>query len=289
MNDGHDRVVVWGNCQAAPLGDLLAAPLAAHGLRVVSVPPVYLADEADVARVHDEVRRSALLITQPVGDDYRVAGCGSGTLGALLPRGARTVRWPVTYHVGPFPAQARGYAGDGERVNAPLTDYHDLRIVLAARRGWDVQRTLDGWAIAGDAVRAVAQASTAELRRREAGLDVPVSDLVGAPDALWTMTHPTNAFLARVARRVLDHLGLDGTVDVPEREYLGQRRAPIDADVATALGWAHDTVRPQWVIDGAAVPDAELVATQLEFYAERPDVVAATLQRAAGRMAALAR
>lgn len=284
-----NQVVVWGNCQAAPLGDLLTAPLAAHGLRVVAVPPVYLADEADVAAVHDAARRSALLVTQPVGEDYRVAGCGAKTLEALLPLGARVVRWPVAYHVGPFPAQARGYGGDGERVNAPLTDYHDLRVVRAAEQGWDVQRTLDTWEFGAGAVRAVAEASVAELRRRETGLDVRVSDLVGAPDALWTMTHPTNAFLARVARRVLDHLGLDGPVEAPGREYLGQRRAPVDAEVAAALGWDGDSVRRDWVVDGAPVPDADLVATQLAFYAEHPDVVTATLARAGERLRLLAR
>lgn len=274
----NSDVVVWGNCQAPPLADLLRAPLAAHGLAVVDVPPVYLVDTQDMHRVRAILRECAVLVSQPVSDEYRVPGCGTAQLAALLPAGARLVRLPVVYDLGAFPYQARGYDGAGRRVDAPVTDYHDLRVVLAAARGGTPPAADD------DAVRAVAASSAAELRRREAGLDVVASDLLDAPDALWTITHPTNRVLAELARRVLAVLGVPGPVAVPAREYLGQRRAPLERDVIRARGWPPDAARADWVVDATAVPSAGLLARQLAFYRERPDVVTATLARNAARL-----
>ena len=279
--------LVWGNCQAAPLADLLRVPLAAADLRVQDVPPVYLAGPDDVRRVHELARGCAVLVSQPVSDDYRVAGCGTDTLVSLLPPGARVVRLPVVYDVGAFPFQIHGYDGGGGRVDAPLTDYHDLRVVRAAAASWSATEAIERMPQPdAAAVRSVAQRSLETLRRRESGLDVPASDLVRAPEALWTMTHPSNAVLGRLARRVLDVLGIADDPVIPSREYLGQRRAAVDAGVARVLGWPEDA-RPQWVVDGAPVPWQVVVERQLAFYAERPDVVAATVRRTAERADAL--
>lgn len=285
LRDG-DVALVWGNCQGGPMADLLRAPLAAVGVRVEPVPPVYLAAADDVRRVHELARRCAVFVTQPVSEDYPEPGCGSEYLIGLLPPHARVVRFPVVHDVGAFPFQARGYTGDGGRIDAPITDYHDLRVVLAAARGWSTARTLAGWAPADPrGWRAVADASRAELRRREAGQDVIASDLVRGPDAMWTMTHPANVVLGELARRALGHLGVPGTVEVPRREYLGQRRAPVDPPTAQALGWSHP--RASWVVDGRRVPRRELVERQLAFYRDRPDVITETLRRNQDRIALL--
>lgn len=269
-------VVVWGNCQAPPLADLLRAPLAAHGLHVVDVPPVYLVDTTDMHRIHAVMRDCALFVSQPVSDEYRVPGCGTDQLAELMPAGGRVVRLPVVYDVGAFPFQARGY-DDAGRVDAPRTDYHDLRTVLRAA-GTALPAVTD------DRLLAVAAASLAELRRRETGLDVAASDLVSAPDAMWTMTHPTNRVLAELARRVLAAVGVEGAVDAPAREFLGQRRAPLEAPVLRARDWPGDTGRDEWVVDGMPLDPARLEREQLGFYRDRPDVVAATLRRARPRL-----
>jgi hypothetical protein len=281
-------VVVWGNCQAPPLADLLRAPLAGHGLHLVTVKPVYLNDVDDLRRVHDVVRRSAVLVSQPVSDEYRVPGCGTDQLTALLPPGGRLVRLPVVYDVGAFPFQVHGYTGTGDRIDAPLTDYHDLRMLQAAAAGWSPAETVQRWPRpAPGAVRAVAERSLTELRRREAALDVTAADLVRGPDALWTMTHPSNRVLATLAQRVLAVLGVTDVVRPPEREFLGQRQAAVDAETARVLGWSA-TARPDWTIDGAVVGLRELAQRQLSFYASDPDVVTASLRHAGDRLRLLA-
>jgi hypothetical protein len=288
MTDDTDAVIVWGNCQAEPIADLLRAPLARHGLRVAVNPPVYLITADELARIHALAARCAALITQPVSDNYHLPGCGSSDLIARLRPGAQSVTLPVAFHVGPFPYQVHAHGGDGGRAPAPVTEYHDLRAIVAAANGFDVEATLRWWPAPGtDAVHAVRSASRLELAEREAGLDVQLGPALDAPGALWTMTHPTNRVLAELARAVLRRLGLEAGVPVPAREYLAERCAPIEAAVADAYGWPASAVRPDWIVRGAVVPQRELLAVQLDFYRDRPDVVADSLVRHATRIDAL--
>lgn len=280
-------VLVWGNCQARPLAQLITPAIAEAGAVVASTPPVFEVNEAEVADVRELVAHAAALITQPVRDEYRWPGCGADALAALLPPDARLVRVPVMYDLGPFPFQCNAHGGDGLRVDAPLTDYHDLRIVVAAHRGYSAARTLDWWPGAEpDAVRAVAADSRAELARRDAFVDVPGADLLG-PEAMFTLSHPSNATLARLASRILDRLGLPSDVASPGREFLGQRRAPLEPFVASALGWSEAVVGDRWLLDGQLLAPEQVVSAHLAFYADRPDVVADTLRRHADRLTRL--
>jgi Polysaccharide biosynthesis enzyme WcbI len=278
--------LVWGNCQADPLADLLTAPLAAAGIEMLRVPPVFLATADELAEVHDELTRCRLLISQPVSEEYPLPGSGTAHLASLLPAEGRLVTFPVAFHVGAFPYQVHGYDEADRRVDAPMTDYHDLRVVWAAARELTVSEALQQWPTPpADGVRAVHEASLAEIERRERQLDVTCSALLARPGAVWTMDHPSNAVLAAIARGVLRVLDLpDEAMLVREREYLGQRRTPVEPAVAAALGWPSDGTATEWVIDGRTVPNSELLDVQLGFYREHPDVVARTLSRAADRM-----
>jgi hypothetical protein len=277
-------VVVWGNCQAAPLAALLTGPLAEHGWDVIEVPPVFEVDAAGLARVQELLPRAALLVTQRIRDEYSIPGCGSDQLAALLPDTARIVTIPVTYDTSAFPYQVNAHAGDGARVDAPLTDYHDLRAIVAAERGLDVDDAVAWWpAPAVDAVRSNADASRAELGRREADLDVTVSDLLVDP-VMFTLSHPTNVVLAEVARRILRFLDLPEEVLVPEREFLGARRAPVEEAVVDALGWDEAARRDDWEVLGEPVDRQKLLTAQLAFYAEHPDIVIDARRRFADRL-----
>lgn len=283
-----DTVVVWGNCQAEPLATLLTAPLAEEGLRVVPVPAVFLVDEPGLDRVRELVADSAYLISQPVRDEYRIPGCGTQQLADLQPATGRLVTYPVTFHIGAFPYQVNAHGGDGERVNAPLTDYHDLRAVVAAERSLAVDDALDWWpAPAAAAVRQIAAESIAELRRREEPLDSSVSELVDGPGAMMTLDHPANVVLAGLANGLLEVMGVHRPVDVPEREFLGARRTPVEPAVAAAHGWPDGAISRQWRIEGRDVPPAELLAAHLGLYRDRPDIVADTRTRYADRLAVL--
>jgi Polysaccharide biosynthesis enzyme WcbI len=278
--------LVWGNCQADPLADLLTAPLRAAGIEMLRVPPVFLATADELAEVHDEVSRCRLLLSQPVSEEYPLPGSGTAHLASLLPPEGRLLTFPVVFHVGAFPYQVHGYDEADGRVDAPMTDYHDLRVVWAAAHGFTASEALRQWPTPpADGVRAVHEASLAEITRRERELDVTCSALLARPDAVWTMDHPSNTVLAATARAVLQVLDLpDEAMNVRQREYLGQRRTPVEPAVAAALGWPAEGTATEWIIDGHTVPNSQLLEVQLAFYRERPDVVTRTLFRAADRM-----
>ncbi|MEI4277849.1 WcbI family polysaccharide biosynthesis putative acetyltransferase [Klenkia terrae] len=282
---------VWGNCQAESIRRMVAPAGAAHGVEFVRLPPVFEMDEAEVGRLHALMAVAGVLVTQPVKDEYRVPGCGSEQLVALLPADARVVRVPTTYYEGLFPWQVHAHDADG-RVDAPLTDYHDLRLLDAAVRGWDVARAvarIEELEPAADAVRDLAARSQAELRRRNADLDVDTTDAVvaGGAEAMWTVNHPANATLREVGAGVLATLGWPGEPDVPDHQMLGGSRAPLEAAVLTALGLDPAAARPRWSLAGRDVPWAEVAGPQLQLYAEQPDVARRAVEKYAERTAAL--
>lgn len=276
-------VVVWGNCQSPALQALLRAPLARHGLEVVPVPTVYEATAAEVEHVHRVVAGASVLVSQPVAEEYRFPGCGTEFLAGLLPPHGRLLRIPSVVHTAWFPYQVNGHTGAGVRIPAPLVDYHDLRLVAAAARG-DVPDP--DWNPPDGTVAAHAERSLAELRRRERGLDVTISDALAGREAMFAMNHPSNHTLGVFAQRILDALGLPGRVDLPHREFLGELRTGIDAAVAAGLG--ADPVASPWRRAGAVVTDRDIAAAHLVFYREHPDVVADCLGRYRPRLDELA-
>ena len=275
-----DKVVVWGNCQAAPVAQLLRAPMAAAGLEVVDLPPIYLLSDDEVARVHELMADVALLVSQPIRDEYRVPGCSTERLAGLMPSAARLVVFPLTYHNGSFPFQVTATDGSGHRPAAPLTEYHDLRLLAAAARGTDDLETL--WTAPGaEAVERRRVASLAELRRREATCDLPVSDLAEPAGSMFTLNHPRNTVLAAVAARVLHAWGrpeLAEHIEVPEREFLGAIRTPVDTG---------DLDADRWIVDKREVGWQEVAAAHRAWYAEHPDVLAHTVERHAPALADL--
>ncbi|HEY0936530.1 MAG TPA: WcbI family polysaccharide biosynthesis putative acetyltransferase [Trebonia sp.] len=291
MSSSAPLVVVWGNCQAKPIAALIESPARAAGLRVAQLPPVFEIGEAGLEHLRrDVLPRTAVLISQPVRDEYRIPGCGTSQLAELLPGDARLITFPVTYDTSAFPYQVNAHLGSGERVDAPITGYHDLRVIAAAQQGLSVNRAAAWWpAPTANMVIANARNSQAELRRREQPLDVYSSDLLLDGLAMHTFSHPTNLTLVKIARRIVAALGLPGEPEIagPEREFLGESRAPIEAAVVDALGWPQSDRREEWIIAKKKVPPSNLLQQQLDFYAARPGIADDTRTRFADRLALL--
>ena len=287
MSTSPRPVIVWGNCQAEPLATLIEAPLRAAGWEVVHLPPVFEIDEAGLERVQrDLLPHAAALVSQPVRDEYRIPGCGTNQLAERLPDDARLVTIPNTYDTSGFPYQVNAHRGDGSRVDAPLTDYHDLRAIVAAERDLTVDEAVAWWPAPTSAmVSDNAASSKAELRRREHDLDVHSSDLLDGP-AMFTLSHPTNATLVEIARRIVGALDLphDEAIPTPEREFLGARRAPIEAAVVDALGWPSSARHDDWIVAKQEVPLRDVLDLHLDFYARHPDIVTDARTRFADRL-----
>lgn len=124
-------MLVVGNCQAEATRLLLASSGAVRSFRV---PPVHEWTAEDLARAQELLRRTDVLVTQPVRDDYRGLACGTGQLAQWLPATGRTVVYPVLRFDGLMPYQAIVRSPSDPSLNPPLVPYHDLRVLAAAER-----------------------------------------------------------------------------------------------------------------------------------------------------------
>ena len=73
----------------------------------------------------------------------------------------------------------------------------------------------------------------------------------------------------------------------PRREFLGERRAPIEAAVVDALNWPRSHRRDEWIVAGKTMPLTDLLEQQLDFYAQHPGVAADARSRFADRFTLL--
>ena len=291
MSSSAPRVVVWGNCQAEPIATLIETSVRAAGMQVEHLPPVFEIDEAGLEHLREDILpQTAILISQPVRDEYRIPGCGTNQLAELLPGDARLITFPNTYDTSAFPYQVDAHLDTGERIDAPITEYHDLRAIVAASQGLSADQAVAWWpAPTANMVITNAQKSRAELRRRERPLDIHSSDLVTDGLAMHTLSHPTNPTLVEIAQRIVTTLGLPGESEIaaPEREFLGERRAPIEAAVVDALGWPQSDRRDEWIVAKKTVPRSDLLTQQLDFYARYPGIAVDARTRFADRLTLL--
>lgn len=280
LSDSEPVAIVHGNCQAESLRVLLAAS-PSFPYPTVRLPPVHELCADDLPPLRALLRRTAVLLSQPVRDDYRDLPIGTGQLAELLPRDARVLRFPVIRHSGLHPWSAIVRHPSDRSVVPPVVPYHDLRtLAVAAGRPRPRGRPAAG------ALRAASMDSVAELARRERlTADVGVSDLLMrfGIEAAHTLNHPGNPVLVALARRVQQALDLPVDATDPGRPLLGGIRAPLEEPVIDALGLDAEP-QPDWLVDGLPVSPADVEEEQSRWYATHPQWVEAGLVRHAGRM-----
>lgn len=272
-------LVVVGNCQAESTRKLLMSTGHFSGERIA---PVHELEAPDMGWFLDLVARADVLVTQPIRDGYRGLPVGTGQLRALLRRGARHVVVPVLRFDGLMPYQAIIRDPDEPSLNPPVVPYHDLRTLCLAAGAAPAP------APSRDALRRAAAMSVEQIRMRERAYGtVVVSDYLERSPVWHTVNHPDNATLTAMAARVLQALGLPGEPVPPDYEMLGGLDAPVDPAAAAALG-VDVAGRGEWRDRKAGPIDAaEIAAAQLEFYRQRPALVAHGLARHAERIANL--
>ncbi|SDL89185.1 hypothetical protein SAMN04488535_1146 [Corynebacterium mycetoides] len=276
-------LTVVGNCQAESTRKLLMSSGAFDSERIT---PVHELTEADMGWFGSLLARTDVLVTQPIRDNYRGLPVGTSQMLAQLPPGAAHVVVPVLRFDGLMPYQAIIRDPDDPSLNPPVVPYHDLRTLAAAARGLDAP--VDA-APSPDALRRAAAMSVDQIRSREQRHGtVVVSDYLETAPVWHTVNHPDNATLVVMAQRILQALGLSGEVSPGDYEMLGELDAPIESDAAAALGvggQAGVAGRTQWTHrTGGVIPRAEIERAQLEFYRQRPALVAHGLGRHAERL-----
>jgi hypothetical protein len=277
---GRPVALVVGNCQAESVRVLLAGS-DTFPYQTVRMPPVHELVTSDLPHLHEVLRRTSVLITQPVRDDYRDLPIGTRQLTGRLAAKSAVIRWPVIRYHGLHPFSAIIRHPDDRSAVPPVVPYHDLRTLAdAAGSGWRPVRT-------ATALRASASASIAEQhdRERRAEVDIVVSDLFRAAGAhaTHTINHPGNPVLIQLARRIQHALRLPADARDPGRVLLSSIHAPLDADVLDALD-LDGQPRDHWVVEGMTVGHEEIYSAHRRWYEHHPQWIEAGLSRHADRM-----
>ena len=267
------RVAVYGNCQAEALRVCLGT---AGTVRSVRIPPVHEMTEDDLPHLERLLGWADVIAAQAVADGYRGLPLGTDEIGARLRSNARVVRLPNYFSTVLYPEQVLVRHEDPGVSDPPVVPYHDVRR-LGAAAGWTGPPE-----VPAEAVREGAEASMAELERREREQgSLVVSDVVreAGPRAGWTVDHPGNPVLLALAQRVLDEVGAGGRVADPGRVLLPEVMTPLRPGVLEALGLDVSAAREHWVVRGEEVPDEEIGAAHEEFYATHPRVVEVGIEK----------
>lgn len=271
--------LVVGNCQAEALRIVLDG-VGDRPYETVRIPPVHELDRADLAPLHDLLRRAAVLLCQPIRPGYRELPLGTDELSSELAPAARVIRWPVIRYAGLHPFQAIVRHPADRSVVPPVVPYHDLRTVVAARDGKAADDEWDPFTSEAGFV-AVAQASEAELARRERlQCDVGISDVLShsGVDAAHTINHPGNHVLTELGRRVLSAMDVAHSVPNPPMTLLDSVTAPLDGRVLAARGITA-AARPNWHSEGRELRPDDVHRAQLQWYRRHPDFVDLAIAR----------
>jgi hypothetical protein len=208
------RVAFVGNCQAQTL-ESLSGHLGLN-IQVQSLPPVFELERFGRPETLELLRSCDFVFHQRVADDYPVPFARPSVLTREL--GERAISWPNVYFDGYFPGIHYVYVPGG-KVVGPLSDYHFDFV----RSAWAWGRSVETLSAAFEDGRALlahagaVERSLSQLRERERGLSVTISDVIGARwrfrRMMYTMNHPVDELLVVLLGRLMRRAGLP--MDLP--------------------------------------------------------------------------
>ena len=265
------RLVVWGNCQAPALANILSQ---SQGLRqdfsVFKVPAVHEVSARQVPTLMRVIRNTDVLITQPVRSNYRSLPIGTSDIRTALAPTARVLTFPSIYFRGFHPYLCYVHAKGPLGTPAPtIGGYHDLRFIAEAVT--NIRTEADSCAL-----KAAYDESLQTMQVREKALDIKVSDHVKdlGVHSFWTVNHPSNALLLRVATAVHEQLGVEPIESLAADELLGELKAPLLPEVGAAVEESART-SDTWFVGHRQVSDSELRRSHLDFYSDRARLLSA--------------
>lgn len=285
--------VVYGNCQAAAVRQVLAMnPEFVESFNLVAVPAAHEVDQGQLRALSGLLRRTSLLLTQPIRSDYRGLPLGTEQIISQCPSDLTIVRYPSMYYEGLHPYQVYVNTGGHLSEPAPRTGYHDLRVLAASFRSFSVDNALqfvNSYIPPVEQLDRIAEQSAEQMRSREVTLDVGISDLLSRQSKIHdrsflTVNHPSNSVIEILVERFLAMMGMSYQSTLLKDELLGAVAAPVNAMVAETLGLVDGRVGSDWQIHGETVSEGSLMAEHLNWYRSRRDVVEAGVKQHAERL-----
>ena len=200
------KIFFYGNCQLLALHDLLTPVLKAHGFTPVHVEEVYKMTPADEEASLKAAAEAELMICQPV-----IEKPNRPSTTALQTLSASSLVIPSIHFTGYHPNLQLLWSPQ-KRGTGCLSTWALVRAGFSPEACEEI--LLDPDAFDAGEVRAYADASLAELKRREQedGIDIMMSDVLstGSERALYTINHPTGDMMVILCDRIIGELSKRG-------------------------------------------------------------------------------
>jgi hypothetical protein len=222
------NVCVWGNCQTAILGLILKDALPDAHTEVL--PEVQTVAESDEDIIYSKLHAADVIFVQRVQKSYRYEWLSTEAVKRAFKD--KAISFPNAYFDGYFPGLGSAYTPDRALLAGPLGFYHFLSIVESYNRGETLAEATQSFTSTEQAVHQsdTTSASLDQLRTREAGLDVIVSDALEerwrSMRLFYSQNHPKNALLVTLAKRLLARARIRSALPQPYRQT--QRLDRID-------------------------------------------------------------
>ena len=227
--------------------------------------------------------RVDLLLTQPVRAGYRGLPVGTEELAPLLRPGARLALVAPVRYAARSPHHVLVHPPGLADPDPPVVAYHDVRTATRAVSDAAGRPAPEPPELTREQVLAAAHGSVAAVREREERYGaVPLADLLEPParPQMRTINHPGTTFFAAGALRLREALGLEAHPTRVTRPLLDAVHAPVEP--ATSGVSVDEPPRASWRVGGRDVDPDEVERAHLAYYARRPDVLAAVVERSAG-------
>ncbi|MGX5734059.1 WcbI family polysaccharide biosynthesis putative acetyltransferase [Bosea thiooxidans] len=234
------KVCILGNCQAQHLETMLK--LSRPDVEVLNLEPVFMMTAEHHAAVYDRLGAADLIFAQRISNEFKLDWLSSEHVRATF--GSKVTVWPNVYFDGYFPGVNYIYHGSWGKLLSPLLEYHFQPLTAAFKAGLSVEQAIDRFA--GEGLLAATpdpfEVSLAQLRGREADVDVAISDhlaeRIGRERCFYTPNHPTNELLGELLARLLGHVG--EAIDVTKGVAMPYRLDEVYIAASPAVAGRYD-------------------------------------------------
>jgi len=205
------KVVIVGNCQAAPLGRVLA--LLSSDVEVLNIATVHKLADDDEAYFSKDFMEADYIISQPISENYRCKFVRTNVLQKKFNN--KLIKVVNLYYAGYHPDWAYIKDNNGVIVTGPMTDYHNKTIL----NGWkedkgitEIVADLNSIKYNEDRYTNLIRSTIDELETRESEVDVCITDLIKSEcqnqQLFFTFNHPSKFLLVEYAKRILSHINM---------------------------------------------------------------------------------
>lgn len=270
------RCVIFGNCQANALARLLRH----HGpftrkFQIV-LKTVHEMSILDAGQLADEMQSVSLFIAQDVSANYLPPG--TRALVEMMRPNAEALLFPVAWFNAYNPDMIYLHDEQGKKLRSPLTEYHSRIIVEAFNRDAPEREALSLLEAPTDPASAMlnVDACLAELRRREANLDLTVADEIAQSfqekRLFYTINHPTAVLQCSLANTILKRLGLASLRERNKKKRMHQlNEVQWPINIGTYQGLELNFERPAvFAFDGKVISAENFVKDAYAFYRTLP-------------------